>query len=194
MRMVGPRWILLATFLALLAGMILVLVEGAGGTTLKAMSLGEMTRDAAEVVRARCVKNSTGWDGGEIWTFSMFEVEETWKGAAERQLRVRLLGGRTESVTSTVSGVPRFRSGEEVVLFLEPTSRGDYSVVGWMEGTFRIRREVNGTESVTQDTAGIETYDPATRRFAAMGVRRQDISEFKAEVLSASAAAKGSGR
>jgi hypothetical protein len=194
MNLAGTRWFAIATFLAVLAGMVLLLVEGAGGTTLKAMSVSEMTRDAAVVVRVRCVKNSTGWDAGEIWTYSIFAVEETWKGAAEGQLRVRLLGGRTESVTSTVAGVPRFRPGEEVVLFLEPTSRGDFSVVGWMEGTFRIRREASGTESVTQDTAGVEAYDPVTRRFVAMGAWREEISRFKAEVLAASANSEGGGR
>lgn len=194
MKPAGMRWFVIVTFLAVLAGMVLALIEEAGGTTLKAMSVGEMTRDAAVVVRARCVKNSTEWDGGEIWTFSIFAAEEIWKGSAKGQFRVRLLGGRMEDVTSTVAGAPRFRPGEEVVLFLERTPRGDFSVVGWMEGTFRIRREASGTESVTQDTAGVEAYDPSTRRFAAMGVRRKEILQFKAEVLAAAAGSKGSGR
>jgi hypothetical protein len=41
-------------------------------TTLKRMSLPDLSRAAHTIIRARCVANSTRWDTGEIWTF-------TWK-------------------------------------------------------------------------------------------------------------------
>ena len=178
-----PAWALM------IAALFLGMAAEAGATTLERMSVGEMTRRAHLVVRAQCVANATAWDAGEIWTFTTFEVEETWKGEPAGRIRVRLLGGRAGEVTSTVAGVPRFRQGEEVVMFLERTGRGDYSVVSWMQGTFRIRRDARGgQETVTQDTAGFEVYDPATRRFAATGVRGESTARFKAEVVAASGA------
>jgi hypothetical protein len=155
-------------------------------TTLARMSLAQMARTAQQIVRARCVANATAWDAGEIWTFTTFDVQETWRGAASGRIMVRLLGGRTDKFTSTVAGVPRFRPGEEVVLFLESTARGDLSVVSWEQGTFRIRRDPDsGEESVTQDTALFDTFDPATRRFAASGIRGMRIDEFHAQVAAA---------
>ncbi len=96
--------------------------QPASGTTLMRMSLAQITQAAQVIVRARCIGNSTRWDAGEIWTFTSFDVEETWSGSAPAQISVRLLGGSVGNLTSTVSGVPRFSPGEEVVLFLESTA------------------------------------------------------------------------
>jgi hypothetical protein len=133
--------------------------------------------------RARCLANSTGWDAGEIWTLTNFEITETWRGSASGRIRVRLLGGKVGNLTSSVSSVPRFRPGEEVVLFLEPTKRGDYSVVGWQEGTFRIRRDAHtGEENATQDTASLATFNPQTRRFETNGVRNLPVDSLRKQV------------
>lgn len=167
----------------------LVTASDAPGTTLARMSVNEMTRHAAIVIRARCLANRVQWDSGEMWTFTTFAAEETWKGATAETVRVRLLGGRAGDVTSTVAGVPRFRVGEEVVLFLEPTGRGDDSVVSWIEGTFRIHRDIkSGRETVTQDTAGFEVYNPVKREFQPAGIRSEKLADFKVEVQAAIAA------
>jgi hypothetical protein len=165
----------------------------AGATTFARMSVAEMSRASSAIVRAKCVANTAGWEEGEIWTFTAFEVEETWRGEAPARITVRLLGGRLGSVTSSVSGVPRFRAGEEVVLFLEPSPKGNFSIVSWEQGTFRIRHQVRTNEEViTQDTASFPTFDPATRQFETSGVRNQPISELRAQVEAAFA--RGAGR
>jgi hypothetical protein len=162
----------------------------AAATTLARMSIEQMSRTAPLIVRARCVGNSTGWDAGEIWTFTNFAVEQTWKGPALSAITVRLLGGRLNNLTSSVSGIPRFRPSEEVILFLEPTARGDFSVTSWEQGTFRIRHGVRaGEESVTQDTASFATFDPASRRFGVGGVRNLALGMFRARVDAALRAA-----
>src|SRR5271154_2603290 len=164
-------------------------------TTLERMSVAKMTQSAQLVVRAQCLANSSGWDGGEIWTFTSFQVEDAWKGApsgAAQQVIVRLLGGSVGNLSSTVSGVPRFRPGEEVVLFLQPTTRGDFSIVSWVQGTFRIHRDTrSGAEIVVQDTAAFDTYDPATRQFDAEGIRNLPVEGLRLRVQSALTAQSG---
>jgi hypothetical protein len=152
-------------------------------TTLMWMSLEQISHAAKLVVRARCVDRATGWDSGEIWTFTSFEVEETWRGSAPSRISVRLLGGRVGDITSTVSGIPRFSAGEEVVLFLEPTPRGDFSIVSWEQGTFRILRDARtGEEVAVQDTASLPVFDPATRRFETAGIRNLAVAALRARV------------
>ncbi len=167
----------------------------ASATTLERMSVAKMTQSAQLVVRAQCVANSSAWDGGEIWTFTSFEVEDAWKGApagAAQQVVVRLLGGSVGNLSSTVSGVPRFRPGEEVILFLQPTARGDFSIVSWVQGTFRIHRDTrSGAEIVVQDTAAFDTYDPATRQFNAEGIRNLSVAALRQRVQTALAAQSG---
>jgi hypothetical protein len=157
--------------------------QPASGTTLMRMSLAQISQAAQAIVRARCIGNSTRWDAGEIWTFTSFDIEETWSGSAPAQISVRLLGGRVGNLTSTVSGVPRFSPGEEVVLFLEPTARGDFSIVSWEQGTFRIRRDVRmGEEVAVQDTAAFPVFDPAMRRFETIGIRNLPIATLRSRV------------
>ena len=93
-------------------------------------------------------------------------------------------------ITSTVSGVPRFRTGEDVIVFLEPTRLGDYSIESWAQGTFRIRRDPRTSRDlVTQDTASVATFDPRTRAFDATGIRGVTVDSFRAQVEAALAAA-----
>lgn len=180
--MTKRQYLSAAAWLALLP----CVATGAYGTTIERMSLEQIARSAPVIVRARCARNSVVQDAGEIWTLSSFEVEEVWRGDVTQEITVRLLGGRMDEITSHVSGVPRFQPGEEVVLFLEPTKRGDFSVVSWQQGTFRIRHAASGDrELITQDTANFATFDPVTRHFQASGIRNLPLKEFHAQVEAA---------
>jgi hypothetical protein len=162
-------------------------ISQAAATTLLRMSLSQIARAAKVIVRARCVSNATLWDNGEIWTHTTFDVEESWTSPPRsRQIAVRLLGGSLGSITSHVSGIPRFQPGEDTVLFLEASPNGDFAIVSWQQGTFRIRPNAAiGTEIVVQDTASVLTYDPVSRRFEAAGIRAMALADFRSQVAAA---------
>ena len=177
----------------LLAALLAVMTAGgAAATTLARMDLDELTRTAAVIVRARCLETSSRWEDGHMWTRTKFVVTEAWKSKAPQTIVVRLVGGQDGQRTVRVDGVPRFQEGEEVVLFLEPSLKGELTVTGWAQGTFRIGRDPGtGQESVTQDTSGLGVFDPATHEFRAGGVRRMALPEFKEHVFHAAAGAAG---
>src|SRR5215469_4339685 len=112
----------------------------ASATTLERLSLTQLASAADLVVRARCTATASRWERGSIWTISDFEVLEHYKGTPPAQLAVRVPGGRIGHLAMNVEAAPKFRSGEEGILFLEKTALGDYAVTGWTEGTFRIRQ------------------------------------------------------
>lgn len=152
-------------------------------TTLERMSVERMSQAAKAIARVRCISNATVWQRGEIWTLTTFSVEQTWRGLLQPQITVRSLGGNIGVVSSTVSGVPRFHAGEEVVLFLEPSPYGDYFVVSWQQGTFRIHRDRRTSdETVAQDTASYAVLDPQTRRMEASGIARMPLADFRDRV------------
>ena len=100
-----------------------------------------------------------------------------------------------EDFTSTVSGVPRFAPGEELILFLERTPAQDFSIVSWMQGTFRIaHNRTTGEEIVTQDTAAFPVFDPASHNFETAGIRKMPLSAFRSLVTASAEpqAAQGS--
>jgi hypothetical protein len=177
---------------AICAAAVFLLCAAAAATTLARMTIEQMTRASQLVVRAKCTGNSTGWDAGEIWTFSEFQVEDTWKGTPPSNLTVCLLGGPAGNLASSVPGVPRFQPGEEVVLFLEATRKGDFSVVSWVQGTFRIRRNSRTEEEwAAQDTADFILSGPpeeASTTRGALGVR---IAALQARVAAAANAQDG---
>lgn len=172
--------------------MALLLAAGAAATTLVQMDLDELTAAASVVARVRVVSSEARWEGGEIYTFTVLEVTEALKGAVPKILEVRLIGGRVGSVRSTVDGVPRFAPGEEAFVFLEPTRRGQLTVTGWVQGTFRIRRDAaTGREVVRQDTSAVRVFDPATREFREGGVRDLSAEAFRQRVREAVARQAG---
>jgi hypothetical protein len=155
------KFAVVVLLLVLAMGVSPALVDVARATTFARMSVEDMARAAGVIVRGRCVGTLVETRGGEIWTVTSFEIRETWKGESARVVRVRLLGGRTKEITSRVDGVPRFRSGEDVVLFLAPLESGEFSVLSWAQGTFRVRRDAaTGASVVNQDTAASTMAPP----------------------------------
>lgn len=174
------RWNRFARLCSLLLGAV-----AAQATTLVRMDLDELAASASVVARVRCLGSEVRAEGGEIWTFTRFEVLETLKGAPPREITVRLLGGRLGHLVSKVDGVPRFWEGEEAFLFLEPTRAGNLGVTSWAQGTFRIERDSQRREVVTQDIGGLTVFDPATRQFRPGGIRRLPVEEFRQRVRAA---------
>jgi hypothetical protein len=155
-------------------------------TTLARLSLDDLARAATLIVRARCTATSSRWEGGTVWTFAEFDVSETFKGSAPQRVTVRLPGGQAKGITVHVEGAPRFTAGEEGVLFLEKTRMGDYAITAWTEGTFRLRRDAQtGRETVTQDSAALAIFDPATRQFRGEGLRNLSLDEFRSRLTAA---------
>jgi len=161
-------------------------------TTLARLSLDQLATAADAVARVRCVSAVSEWGNGSIWTVTTFDVVETMKGNLPAQVTVRLPGGRVGHLTAMVDGTPKFTPGGSVILFLERSQVGGFSVAGWVEGTFRIARDPRtGRETVTQDSSAFEVFDPATRSFLTEGVRQMPVEEFRARVAQAIARPQG---
>jgi len=166
----------------------------ARSTTFLRMTVEQLAHRAQLIVRARCTGSMVESRGGEIWTVTFFQVSEVWKGDAPGVARVRLLGGRTEQLTSHIAGVPEFRAGEEVILFLEAEPTGEYSVLTWQQGTFRIHPHALGSrgrtsETVSQDTGDYQTLQAGRNMADPGGVRDTSLEAFHSRILSAIASA-----
>jgi hypothetical protein len=155
-------------------------------TTLARLSIEQMAAAADRVARVRYAASESHWENGAIWTVTTFAVVESMKGSLPPQVKVRLPGGRVGHLTASVDGTPKFSPGDDVIVFLEQTPAGEYSVTGWVEGTFRISRDLrSGRETVTQDSSAFAVFDSATRAFRTEGVRRMPVEQFRARVASA---------
>ena len=169
-------WICFFFLLALLA----LTAALTDATTLARMTFDALVQQSSAVARLRCLGSEYRWDRGELWTDTRFELIEASKGSLPAVLTVRTIGGISGPLHSRVDGVPIFRAGEEVYLFLWERPGQPYRVLGWAQGTFRIlRNEQAGTETVTQDSAAAPLFDPRTRTFRHGGIRSLPIAVFQ---------------
>jgi hypothetical protein len=148
-------------------------------TTLLRMSLAQMAQAADTIVRVKCIATASRWDAGAIWTFAEMDVVEPLKGSPPAHLVVRLPGGRVGHLVTVVEDAPQLATGEEKILFLERNPDGAYAVTGWVEGAFRIRKNTDGEEIVTQDSSEVAVFDAVTRKFQVQGLRNLPIRDFR---------------
>jgi hypothetical protein len=159
----------------------------ASATTLVRMPFDDLAQQSTAVARLRCLASESRWDSREIWTETRFEVLELEKGVLPGLVTVRMMGGHVGHLHSRVDGVPVFRSGEEVYLFLWNRHPSDpYAVLGWLQGTFRIAKNAeSGVETVTQDSATASIFDPGTREFRRNGIRNLPVPLFRVKLFKA---------
>lgn len=174
---------------------VFALLPGLRATTLARLSLDQLAGAADGVARVRCAASESRMENGAIWTVTAFDVIETMKGNLPAQVVVQLPGGKVGHLTAAVDGTPKFRPGEEAVVFLERTRSGGYSVAGWVEGTFRIARDAaSHREIVTQDSSGFAVFDASTRTFRTEGIRKMPVELFRERVAAAIARAQEKSR
>lgn len=173
------RWFLWVLFLIGLA--LIAIVSQA--TTLTRLRFQDLVYYSYSVARVRCVRSRPFLENGEIWTDVTFRVLWQSKGYLPGEIVVRQLGGKLQHLHSHVEGTPQFRPGEEVYLFLSGRRGRQFFIVGWTQGTFRIRRDpVSNIETVTQDSAEIPVFDPATETFTREGTRNMPAEIFEQRV------------
>jgi hypothetical protein len=169
-------------WICFLAGLALLAVTAAltSGTTLANLRFEDLVQQSSAVARLRCIGSEFQWERGELWTETRFEVVERNKGLLAGLINVRTIGGSSGHLHSHVDGVPVFRAGEEVYLFLWERPGEPYRVLGWAQGTFRVSRDdQSGAETVTQDSALALIFDPRTRTFRHGGIRRLPVAVFQ---------------
>ena len=169
-------WVLFLIGLALIA-------VGAQATTLVRLRFQDMVHYSYSIARVRCMHAESVMENGEIWTDTSFRVLSHNKGYLPEEIVVRQPGGKFQHLHSHVDGAPEFRPGEEVFLFLSARTGGQFLIVGWAQGTFRIHRDFrSGGESVTQDSAESPVFDPASGSFTKAGVKNLSVDAFEQRV------------
>jgi hypothetical protein len=129
------RWVAAA---ALIAG-----ASAAGrATSVVPPTFVELVKQAQTVFVGETIDMKSQWvstsSGRVIVTLVTFKVERTLKGELGGQTVLEFLGGTVGEDRLEVSGVPKFRVGDEDVLFVDETGRPLCPVVGLVHGRFRI--------------------------------------------------------
>jgi hypothetical protein len=120
-----------------------------------------------------------------IVTLVTFNVERTHKGRAGSVVTLQFLGGRVGDVTMDVAEIPRFKSGERVILFVEADGNAASPVIGFFHGRFSLKNDETGREIVLRhDGEPLANVAEVGRARALDGTARRALSheEFASKV------------
>lgn len=171
-------WILFLLGLA-----VTFLVAMATATTLSRFKFEDLAAQATAIARVHCLHVQSHWNKGEIWTRTQFLVVETHKGSLPRVLEIDQPGGVVGHLHSRVEQVPAFVPGEEDFLFLWQPASGDFRILGWSQGAFRVHKDLETQlETVTQDSASLPLFDPVSRQFRHGGIRNFPLAAFQVKL------------
>ena len=127
----------------------------ARATTVIAPSFTQLVRQADYIVRAtvKAVTSEMRTDGAHqhIVTKVELEVHEVISGTPPQPLVLLMLGGKVGAEEMVVDGAPRFKLGDEDILFVRGNGRQISPLVGMMHGRYPITREAGtGREFMTR--------------------------------------------
>ena len=116
-------------------------VGSSSGGIVEELSVEDLTLRAGWILVGTVVDLKSEWNNERtlIHTYVTVAVEDHIKGASEQmEVTVTVPGGQVGDVGVSVSGVPAFSKGEEVLLFLEGNEAGVFHVLGGFQGKFVI--------------------------------------------------------
>ncbi len=185
-----------------LALLLLVIPAPASATVMKLLSIEELTMVSTDVVRGTVLGQTSRWtrDREGILTYVDILIHERLKGIRPLPHVVQLVqsGGELDGRRMQVVGLPEFREGEELFLFLAPYSNDPaeadrVSLIGGKMGRLSIVPDPDGGEPfAVRDLAGVKLAKfeedrggPRTEVKPAPPEPRMRLSTFRARVLGA---------
>lgn len=133
----------------------------ASATVVPRMDLHSLTHSAGAIVHGRVLRHWSAWDASHryIWTHYAVQIDDRLKGSTTDTTVISEPGGVVDGLAMKVAGVPEYRDGEEVVLFLHSTPAGYLRCYGLAQGKFTVTRDSGGQKRVHTDLRGITRTD-----------------------------------
>lgn len=148
---------------ALLGGFVALVSPVALATVVIDLSFEDMARRAPLIIRGTVTGEKVAWDEDHrvIDTYTTIRVSKALKGKPAGLVVVRQPGGIIGREAQKVAGAARFQEGEDVVLFLEPSSDkvAGHFVLGMAAGKVLIRHTPIGERAV-RELEGLTFYPP----------------------------------
>jgi len=130
-----------------------ILAGAAQSTQIIYRSPKQMGDEASLVVSGKVSGVRSYWNDKQtkIFTETTIQIDEAYKGDAASTVRIIQMGGVVGTVRMHVHGALTWRTGEDVLLFLDSHDANRYRVFGFSQGKFGVERDpVTGEAFVTR--------------------------------------------
>ncbi len=169
------------------------LISDAPASVTRYLPLDELATGADSIVAGEVVgvQSRMALRRNRIHTYVTIRVDRFLKGDAGRSfVTLRLLGGSAEGFRLVVSGMPEFRLGEDVLVFVEQPEGGAPGVFGLSAGKFSLSPRPGGPV-LDRTLAGLTVVDAGTNPAARFAASRTPatLAEVESVIARALAAA-----
>lgn len=154
----------------------------ASATITQAVPFEQKVETAEAIVLGKVVAQESHWDAQKKWilTSTTFEVEKTFKGMPAQRVTLVTPGGTVGTVAQNVIGVPRFRNGDEHVVFVRNTRSGP-TVLFFEQGAYRVEKTDRG-DRIVQPLVSSAVMVDAQRGVAVAPEGPRPLSTFEERV------------
>ena len=162
---------------------ILVIIIGLLGmpafaSTIKKMDLKELVSVSDAIAQGTVESVESRWEKQSIYTYTSIRVDEAMKGGPRRALLIRQAGGQIGALHAHVPGMPQFKVGDQVIVFLHDRKDGTFDVVGLGQGKYDIQENVAVT-----NVSGMTLADPKTGQLMEAGpADNRPLDSFKLKI------------
>ncbi|HEY6071678.1 MAG TPA: hypothetical protein VIU85_09920 [Chthoniobacterales bacterium] len=129
----------------LLPAALILAVGQINATTVIPPTFDELVKQAEFIFQGTVTDVRSAWEGqgGErhIETYVTFQVADNVKGDAGASYTIRMLGGTVGDETMLVTDTPKFRVGDNEILFVEHNFDQFVPLVGISHGRFHVQRD-----------------------------------------------------
>jgi hypothetical protein len=100
----------------------------------------ELQQLSERVVRAKVTGVRSEWNVGRtfVFTYVTLDVQRYHKGSGPSTIEVRVPGGKVGNYSVTAESMPKFESGDDVLVFLSRWNDGAIKVEGYFQGVSRV--------------------------------------------------------
>ena len=121
---------------------------GSAVALMEALSISTLVKASTSIIRGEVIDTEAMWNesGDAIVTRATIRVQSDFKRQVSEELvTVEYLGGEVGEIGMMVSDSPQMFTGEEVIIFLEPseasTDQQRFHVVGSAQGKFSLEED-----------------------------------------------------
>jgi len=113
-----------------------------------------------------------------IYTYASIVVDDPLKGERRRTVLLRHMGGTIGAKTVWIAGMPQFKAGEQVIVFLRNKQDGTFDVIGLDQGKYDVVDDY-----AIANVSGVAILDPKTGLMSEAGfVNKAPLEAFKAKI------------
>ncbi len=147
-------------------------------TTVEKMELPRLVSASDNIVQGRVESVEARYENRLLYTYISVVVDEPIKGERRRTVLVRQLGGRLGAKTMWIAGMPQFKTGDQVIVFLKNRQDGTYDIIGLNQGKYDIVDNY-----AVSHVSGVNVLDPKTGLMSEAGfVEKAPLETFKAKI------------